>query len=147
MVAVQPRSAADMLPAEMRGSSSTEDETKDIIHPVGRVPADRRYHLVSPGDIISESADDFIGVCSPDRRPGATAGPGPSYCGSESGYCSRPGTPGCTADPPACNSSKSRGDPLLVIPDVSSAMDKAAMRILTRQSRRPIVIGPALTTR
>jgi len=26
-----------------------------------------RHHLVSPGDIISESAGDFVGICTVDR--------------------------------------------------------------------------------
>src|SRR5205085_822359 len=30
--------------------------------PAGRPPA-RRHHLVSPSDIISESAGDFVGIC------------------------------------------------------------------------------------
>jgi hypothetical protein len=31
--------------------------------PAGRPPA-RRHHFVSPGDIISESAGDFVGICT-----------------------------------------------------------------------------------
>src|SRR5271167_539481 len=31
--------------------------------PPARCPPARRHHLVSPGDIISESAGDFVGIC------------------------------------------------------------------------------------
>jgi hypothetical protein len=33
------------------------------LRPAGCPPA-RRHHLVSPGDIISESAGDFVGICN-----------------------------------------------------------------------------------
>src|SRR5271169_5960380 len=32
--------------------------------PPARCPPARRHHLVSPGDIISESAGDFVGICT-----------------------------------------------------------------------------------
>jgi ketosteroid isomerase-like protein len=32
--------------------------------PPAERPLARRHHLVSPGDIISESAGDFVGICS-----------------------------------------------------------------------------------
>jgi len=50
------------------------------LRPAGRPPA-RRHHLVSPGDIISESAGDFVGICMEDdsaRRASAEASVGPA---------------------------------------------------------------------
>jgi hypothetical protein len=37
-------------------------KSKNLL-PAGRPPA-RRHHFVSPGDIISESAGDIVGICS-----------------------------------------------------------------------------------
>jgi hypothetical protein len=42
------------------------------LRPAGRPPA-RRHHLVSPGDIISESAGDFVGICTQADSPNVNA--------------------------------------------------------------------------
>ena len=42
---------------------TTSPQLAKILSSAGRPPA-RRHHLVSPGDIISESAGEFVGICT-----------------------------------------------------------------------------------